>query len=110
MQFFVSGQQVATYMVYDLVENRELIIYTVSTVFWLAFDGCNFDTETNTLTVTTIDGLTHNFELASGHLIRTTRPCNLFKEVAIISGIVVIGLIGGRVVALCGKYSPSKGA
>lgn len=69
--FYKNGEAQKTYGSSELmrdIKNRE---YTSSHYFWEESDSRTFDSETNQLSVTTLDGMKYTFDLATGAIIDT---------------------------------------
>jgi len=65
--FYAKGEQIAQYLIEDLVEDNSKLRSTVSHFFWrTAFD---YDEQNNSLTIATVDGLEYVFSLLTGELI-----------------------------------------
>ena len=64
--FYSDGELIESYRIPNLVRDKSVVQYSVSMAMWYDFSSRMLDTEKNTFTVTTNDGLTYIFDITTG--------------------------------------------
>jgi len=72
LEFYEDGILIKRYMIDDLVKNMNEVWFSTSSAHWAKRASRNFDTTNNILTVTTVDNLTHVFDIKTGETINGT--------------------------------------
>jgi len=89
--FYAEGRLVNSHRIHDLVEDHSLIVYTVTMADWRNYSiPIVVDSEENTLTLETIDGITYLFDMTTGDIIESSVTSS--QEQTFMWGIVITGV------------------
>ena len=64
--FYADGLVQRTYRIADLVRNLDRVELSIGSAFWVNRRTIDFNSETNLLTLTTVDNLTYVFDITTG--------------------------------------------
>jgi len=99
--FFANGSVQKTYMVSDLVQNADAVSFSVTTARWTD-RNVEFDPATNRLALATVDGISYQFDITSGAIVRHTEFPFEFSwfQLAIFFALGVTVFSGGIIVLI----------
>ena len=87
LEKFNYGERVSTAYIADLVDDMSAVTHSVSIAFWRNWEP-EWDAATETLTVTTIDGLTYHFGLQQTDVGEPTQPPPLTPDLPTVGALV----------------------
>jgi hypothetical protein len=69
IEFYANGVMIKQYTVSQLVERHSDLGHTVTMISWRDYGLIDFDADENTISVTTVDGINHIFDITTGESI-----------------------------------------
>lgn len=98
LEFYSKGKLKKTYYIKDLVKDHSKISYSISSAWWLK-EGVKVSQDNNTLTLTTVDNLTYNFDITDGNILGNDKVPNPVWNVVrkaipfVLTGALIAGYI-----------------
>jgi len=91
VKFFANGVQVRSYRIRDLITDESKLVYAPSGLHWI--ESLTHDPQTDTITLKTVDGHTHFFDIIAGERIDPPEISQLISTIiarSLLSAIVNI--------------------